>query len=251
MRGDLALIFAGGLLGSSHCIGMCGGFALSLGLGAPTVLGNLVRQLLYSAGRIFTYGVLGCASGFAGLWFASRSGPLVHAQALLSFAAGAFLIIQGMHSLVRFPRFSWSGRGTAKPVLPCQSGSFLGPLLTSPNASSMLIAGVLNGLMPCGLVYGYLALASSGASLPGGLATMVAFGLGTVPLMVLSGVGASALSRVARRRLFRVAGLCVLITGLIAVGRGFAFWVSADTTQCPGCRTGVPSLLSLDAILHW
>jgi uncharacterized protein len=250
MRGDLALILAGGLLGSSHCIGMCGGFALSLGLGAPTLLGNFGRQLLYSAGRIFTYGVLGCAAGFAGLWFARRSSPLVHAQSLLSFAAGVFLIVQGMHTLVRFPRFSWFKHATAGTILPCQSGSFLGPLLTSPRASSMLIAGVLNGLLPCGLVYGYLALASSGASLAGGLATMVAFGLGTVPLMVLSGVGASALSRVARRRLFRVAGLCVLATGLIAVGRGVAFWGCADTTQCPGCRTGAPSFFSLDAILH-
>jgi sulfite exporter TauE/SafE len=231
---ELALVALGGILGSSHCVGMCGGFALTIGLGARGPARALARQLVYSAGRIFTYSFLGCAAGFAGFWFARRSGALVHAQAALSVAAGVFLVVQGLLSLGLVPRFR-ARRGSGGP---CLLGSFVGPFLASPRWPLVFVAGVLNGLLPCGLVYAYLALASSTASLPGGLATMAAFGLGTVPVMVLTGAGGSALSHVARRRLFRVAAVCVLFTGLVSVARGASFWRSAhgpDAPRCPAC----------------
>lgn len=250
MMGDLALVLVGGFLGSSHCIGMCGGFALSIGIGSPSLGRNVVRQLLYSAGRIFTYGILGSFAGFAGLWFAKRSGPLIHAQAILSVAAGLLLMYQGLKTLKLLPASS-SAKSVARPGLPCQANSFLGPLLTSPQNSSMLIAGILNGFLPCGLVYGYLALASSRVSFSGGLVTMVAFGLGTVPLMVLTGAGATFLGHVARRRLFQVAGVCVLITGMMAVNRGFVFWGNGDQPQCPACDPeGASTLLPIHTLTH-
>ncbi len=241
MISDLALIFVGGFLGSSHCVGMCGGFALTIGLGAPGVARNLLRQVLYGAGRIFTYGILGSFAGFAGLWFARRSGPLVHTQALLSIAAGLLLVVQGVKSLRLFPR---SRLLRNRGPLPCQANSVLGPLLSSPHGSSVFLAGVLNGLLPCGLVYGYLALASSDASLVQGFGTMVAFGLGTLPIMVLTGVGASVLPLAARRKVFAIAAVCVLATGLLAVGRGVHFWNADRSTRCPGCSAGEESFLS-------
>ena len=64
---ELPLILLGGVLGSSHCVGMCGGFALSIGATAPNVMQNLTRQLIYSAGRVFTYGFLGAAGRLRGL----------------------------------------------------------------------------------------------------------------------------------------------------------------------------------------
>ncbi len=78
----------------------------------------------------------------------------------------------------------------------------------------------MTGLLPCGLVYGFLALACSTASLPRGAATMAAFGLGTVPLMVLTGTGASLVSMVTRRRLLRFAAWCVVLTGIVSLARG-------------------------------
>lgn len=236
MMEELALIVVGGVLGSSHCIGMCGGFALSIGLGSSRPHQNLARQLLYSAGRIFTYGILGSSAGFAALWFTKHSTPLVNAQAALSIAAGLLLIGLGLKSLRPWCGSGRTVRWRGRPNLTCPAHSFLGPLLNSPNASSMLIAGMLNGLLPCGLVYGYLALASSRASLFGGLVTMIAFGLGTVPLMVLSGLGASVLSRVARQRLFFVSAVCVLITGFVTVGRGVHSWRATNKASCPACH---------------
>jgi sulfite exporter TauE/SafE len=242
MIADLPLIFVGGLLGSSHCVGMCGGFALSVGVGSPGVARNLARQVSYSAGRVFTYAILGAFAGFAGLWLSRKAGTLVHAQAALSIAAGVVLIGQGMKSLGWVPGLgALLGR---RATLPCASLSFFGPLLMSPRASAMFLAGVLNGLLPCGLVYAYLALASSGASLVGGVVTMAAFGLGTVPLMMLTGLGSSVLTYAARRRVLRVAAVLVLLTGFLALGRGVAFWHAGDSSSCPACAGRQPSLVS-------
>jgi sulfite exporter TauE/SafE len=233
---DLPLIVLGGVLGSSHCVGMCGGFALLIGVGAPSVAKNLTRQLVYSSGRIFTYAFLGATAGCAGLWFSRQSTHLVHAQALLSLAAGILLIVQGLITLRLIPSPAAllghaGGKGGA-----CLGGSLVGPFFASPRWNLVFLAGILNGFLPCGLVYAYLALASSTASLPRGLVTMAAFGAGTVPVMVLTGVGVAAFSLTRRRQLFRIAGVCVLLTGVLAVSRGAFAWTARHPSECPGCR---------------
>jgi sulfite exporter TauE/SafE len=237
---DLPLIALGGLLGSSHCVGMCGGFAVTIGLPASSLSRNLVRQLAYGAGRIFTYAFLGSAAGFAGFWFARQSSTLIRVQSLLSLTAGVILIAQGFEAMGLMPRGRMRKRTSGRPGVSCLAGSFAGPFLASTRWQHVFVAGVLNGFLPCGLIYGYLALASSTASLPAGMATMAAFGTGTVPAMVLTGAGASILTYPSRRRLFRIAGACVLATGLLAVNRGLASWNSTvDPARCPACEPSV------------
>jgi hypothetical protein len=97
----------------------------------------------------------------------------------------------------------------------------------------------LTGFLPCGLVYGFLTLASSSASVVHGLLTMVAFGAGTAPIMILTGVGGSLLSHSSRRHMLRVSAVCVLVTGLISLGRGVMFVQfpgSAALESCPFCQ---------------
>ena len=106
--------------------------------------------------------------------------------------------------------------------------------MTAPGWSNVLLAGVLTGFLPCGLVYGFLGLASSSASIFHGLLTMLAFGAGTAPIMILTGAGGSLLSHSARRHLMRVAAVCVMITGLISLARGVMF--VAVPRQCPARR---------------
>lgn len=244
---DLPLIVLGGLLGSSHCVGMCGGFVLAIGLTARGASRNLSRQLVYCAGRIFTYGFLGSVAGFAGFWSTRRSGTLVHAQSLLSLTAGVILIVQGLGSLGFVTRGRFDGSKNRRSAVSCLAGSFTRAILSSARWHHVFVAGMFNGLLPCGLVYGYLALASSTASLPAGMVTMAAFGAGTVPAMVLTGVGTSVLSHTSRRRLFRIAGACVLVTGLLAINRGVASWVAGATSRCPGCQ---PSNAATPPAIH-
>jgi hypothetical protein len=228
---ELPLIALGGLLASSHCVGMCGGFAITIGMGSKHLFDNVSRQTIYSLGRVFTYTFLGATAGFAGFWFANRTAQLVHAQAILSIAAGTILIVQALLTLGFIPKRWLAHKG--QPV--CLLGSFVGPFLASPHRSIVFLAGMLNGLLPCGLVYGYLALATSTARLTSGFQIMLAFGLGTIPIMIVTGISGALLSRTARQRVFQVAAICVLLTGLLAVNRGLLFWNTGLPIRCPGC----------------
>lgn len=234
---ELPLVFLGGLLGSAHCVGMCGGFALSIGIGASGPWSNLRRQLTYTLGRILTYSFLGVAAGYGGFWLSRRAESLVNVQAALSMLAGTLLLVQGLLALGLWPpRLTPGWRFGAAP---CLAGTFVGPFLAAPGWSNVLLSGVLTGFLPCGLVYGFLTLASSSASVLHGLLTMCAFGAGTAPLLILTGVGGSLLSRPARRHLLRVSAVCVLLTGVISLARGAMFVQmpgSAALETCPFCR---------------
>jgi sulfite exporter TauE/SafE len=233
---ELPLVFLGGLLGSAHCVGMCGGFALAIGVGSRDLTSNVLRQLTYTLGRVLTYSFFGVAAGYGGFWLSRRAEGLINVQAGLSILAGGLLVFQGLLSLGLVPRraFRVGGGGT-----PCLAGTFAGPFLTAPGWSNALLAGVLTGFLPCGLVYGFLGLASSSASIVHGLLTMLAFGAGTAPIMILTGAGGSLLSLSARRHLMRVAAVCVLLTGLISLARGVMFVQfpeGAPVGACPFCR---------------
>jgi sulfite exporter TauE/SafE len=199
---------------------MCGGFALGIGLGAPSLAANVMRQVVYTTGRVFTYAFLGIATGYAGSRIAGRSGLWINAQAALCLLAGLLLVGQGLLGLGLIPR-RWRAKPSGGPL--CLAGTFVGPFLRSPRMSDVLLAGIFTGFLPCGLVYGFLALASSSASVPQGLLTMALFGAGTGPLMILAGAGGSLLPHVARRNVLRVSACCILLTGCLSIARGLLF----------------------------
>lgn len=233
---ELPLVFLGGLLGSAHCIGMCGGFAVTIGLSAAGVMANLRRQLIYSAGRIFTYSFLGIGAGYTGLWVANRASVWINAQAALCVLAGLLLTGQGLLALGLVPRRFSSTRSSGGSL--CLARSFVGPFLASSRSTDVLLAGVLTGFLPCGLVYGFLALASSSASISSGLIIMMLFGAGTAPLMILAGAGASLLSYARRQSLLRISAVCVCLTGVVSIARGVLFlqiWSVPEVARCVFC----------------
>jgi uncharacterized protein len=230
---ELAMIFFGGVLGSSHCVGMCGGFALSIGAGTTSLRANVRRQLIYSLGRIFTYSAAGAAAGYGGMRLAHALPSLVHAQAVLAIAAGVALVVQGAKSA------GWLRLGRPRSTHgPCFSQTFFASFLKGPGLGNVFLAGVFTGFLPCGLVYAFLALATSTSDIWQGLVRMMLFGSGTVPLMVLTGCGGSLLGLTARRKALRVAALCVVATGAISILRGCGFldWPGVDVIGCPMCR---------------
>lgn len=229
---ELPLVFVGGLLGSAHCVGMCGGFAVLLGAGTRSLGANVGRQLLYSAGRISTYAVIGAAVGYGGVRLTGLALPLINVQAVLSIIAGVLLVVEGLHAAGYLQRWR-----TASTSAGCPFTGGLGSLLRSRGASAAFLAGVFTGFLPCGLVYAYLALATAAGGLWQGWLTMACFGAGTVPLMVLAGSGGSLLTVDSRQKVLRVAAICVVVTGLISLTRGAA---ALNATGAPGTASACP-----------
>ena len=224
---EALMIFAGGLLGSAHCIGMCGGFVLTLGSAQRTWTANLGRQLIYATGRIGTYALAGAVVGYGGWRLGHDMSALVNVQAILAIGAGVLLVVEGIFStgLLRRP---WSG------AKMCPGAGALAGLLRAPHAGSVFAAGVFNGLLPCGLVYAYLALAASAGSVGRGAGVMLLVGLGTVPLLALTGLGGALLNLAQRRRLFQAAAWCMILTGALSLARGWQFLhLTSDAT--PAC----------------
>lgn len=213
---ELPLIFVTGFLGSSHCVGMCGPIALVLGTNQHRFGSNLGRQLVFTLGRIFTYSFLGLVASFTGWWLLRQPLAFINLQSALSIVAGTVLVILGLSyvGLLRVPA-AWLA-----PVVSCTSAKWLKTLLTTPGYTTALLAGVFTGFIPCGLVYAMLGIAATTGDPAQGLFTMIAFGLGTAPLMILAGCGGSLLSHAARGRILRVAALCVIAAGLITIARG-------------------------------
>ena len=163
-----------GLAGSLHCVGMCGPLALSLPVPHNSDLSRIAGGLLYNTGRILSYTMMGLVFGSIGsLLISSRL------QSVLSIALGVIIL---SYLLVPKEYFHLSGtNGIIKPFMLLRQQ--LSALFRSQKFSSLFFIGILNGLLPCGLVY--LALSSSiisASPVYGGL-FMLFFGLGTFPMM--------------------------------------------------------------------
>lgn len=268
---DFSLILLGGLLGSSHCVGMCGGFALTLGTGATTWRHNLARQSAYGCGRIFTYATLGAAAGFGGRSLVLAT-SLFNIQAVLAIAAGLLLVSQGLRATSLWDALKRRRNQTLaapksasldiassvtrpagfKPPLCVRSG-LLATLLRKSGIAGPALGGVMTGFLPCGLVYAMLALAVSSGNLADGALTMICFGVGTLPLMIGLGVGVSLVSLANRRRLFQLAAWCIILTGGLSLARGAYALTSlgrptSEQTppKCPLCKAAGESAAGND-----
>src|SRR6478752_808684 len=168
----LITAFIMGAIGTMHCLGMCGPLALSLPIVSNNDLSRFISALLYNIGRVFTYSFLGAIVGFAGLGFA-----LFGYQQLLSVIMGIILLL-----FIFLPKISF-GKPKYMAQFFVNVNNRLGVLFRQKNYRSVFFIGMLNGLLPCGLVYIAIAGAVSTASVFKSSLFMAAFGLGTLPLM--------------------------------------------------------------------
>lgn len=201
--GLLAALVAG-LIGSTHCLGMCGGIAGALGLAANGRAGLVAA---YSTGRIASYAVAGAIVGGlgAGLAGIGNAGPV------LRILMGAAFILLGLQVALGWKLLAPLEAAGAR--LWARLSPAARALMPPRHAGHALALGALWGWLPCGLVYGMLAAAAGTGSAAGGAAVMVAFGLGTAPAMIglgwASGRGSGWLT--ARRK--RALGWLLVIFG--------------------------------------
>lgn len=199
-----------GLLGGGHCLGMCGGLmsALTLAIPAEQRAQRFKLLLAYNLGRIFSYASAGLLLGLAG-WALTNS----PAAMLLRVLAGLLLIAMGLYLAgwwSGLTRIEALGRGLWRHIQPL-TRRFM-PVTNVPRA---LILGGLWGWLPCGLVYSTLLWASSQGNALDSAALMLTFGLGTLPVLLATGMAAERLTALLRKRGVRMAGgVLVMLFGV-------------------------------------
>jgi len=208
-KAGLLLIFFTGILVSLHCIGMCSGFVVSYA--SNTSKNEIIPHLCYNGGRILSYTVLGALLGLIGSVFAFND----QIRSYLAIFAGVFMVVFGLSMF--FPQLR---RFVTLPGLNLHSSTQSG----NQNKKGPVLIGLMNGLMPCGPLQAMLIYAVGTGSVIEGALVMLAFGLGTVPLMLILGslTSIAASSRVWIHKIVKFSGVLVLVLGLIMLNRGFA-----------------------------
>lgn len=210
-----------GLLGGGHCLGMCGGLMGALTLAIPAERRHHRLRLLvaYNAGRILSYTTAGLLLGLAG--WALASGPLA---TVMRSIAGLLLIAMGLYLAgwwSGLTRIEVLGRGLWRHLQPITRRCM--PITSAPRA---LVLGGLWGWLPCGLVYSTLLWAASQGDALRSAALMLAFGLGTLPVLLATGLAAERLVSLLRRRGVRIAGgLLVILFGLWTLPGPHQHWL--------------------------
>jgi sulfite exporter TauE/SafE len=204
-----------GLLGSFHCVGMCGGFVLALGRPGRPPWRQVGVQALFHLGKAATYLLLGALAGTAGSALA-RAAWFPAAQAVLAAAAGVLMVLAGLQILGLLAELPLGSLfGPASPY-----GRAVRAVSGARGASAPLVLGALTGLLPCPLVYAFLAAALAAGSLLGALGTMGLLALGSFPALALVALAGAALGPRLRHRAVRVAGATVVLLGLVTFARG-------------------------------
>ena len=170
----MAFIF--GLLGSLHCIGMCGPIVIALPSSQQNKSSFVLKRLIYNSGRVVTYSILGAFCGWVG-----QTIKIAGYQSTLSISLGILILLMvflpSKCGIKIFP-FGFYHKSVLKVK------AFWGKLFKSNSYMSFLLIGLLNGFLPCGLVYIALAAAASTGSTVDGLMYMLMFGVGTIPIML-------------------------------------------------------------------
>jgi sulfite exporter TauE/SafE len=216
-----------GLLGSGHCVGMCGPLAAVAGASGN---GHAVRHaLVYNTARIISYCAIGAL--FGGLGYAIGSAAdIARWSQIIRIAMSAVLLLIGLQLLLprtRFNPFERVGARFWQRIAP-----FARRLKPGERTSHLFALGLLWGWLPCGLVYSLLALAAVSGSAASGAATMAAFGVGTLPAMIGIGISGRGLAALRRPAMRKVLGVALIVSGI---------WVAA----MPASR-----LLAPDAMHH-
>ncbi len=208
----ISMAFVTGLLGTGHCIGMCGGLVSALALSEAGQKGGWFFHLLYNAGRITTYTFIGAIVGWLGSALAYTDKFKTLTRSLL-VGSDIFVILVGLGTA---GLFGWLNAAKLDFPGPMQlMTAATGQLRKLPPALAALPLGLLFGFIPCGYLYAVAITAAQSASVTTGALMLLAFGLGTAPSLFFFGSAAHWLSGKARTWMLRIAGLVVAGMGIV------------------------------------
>lgn len=231
-----------GLLGSFHCIGMCGPIALAIPLKTNSWLARITGGVIYNLGRAITYAIMGAVFGMLG-----RGLVMSGFQQWVSIIMGAIMVLSVITPSIYKNRFN-AEKGVFSFVGKLKMS--LGKLFTQRNYNSLFLIGLLNGLLPCGLVYFAIAGAiATGSSISGSL-FMFVFGLGTIPMLLAISLLGNMVTVELRKKITKLIPYAVVFIGVLFILRGLSLGIpylsppekamtvpveQADEEQKPSC----------------
>lgn len=228
------LMLGSGLLGGfGHCAGMCGpvvaAYTLGIGLPAGHMRTYPLPQVMYNAGRITTYSIMGGIMGMTGS-FAGIAASIERFQNLTMATVGLVMVILGLASTgwCSLPKGS-AGRNITAPVSAFVS-RIIRFISATDTTGSVYVIGMVTGFIPCGLLYSaYIAAAGTGATAGSaaegflrGMSMLFLFGLGTAPALLLIGHITARKGEWIRKRLYTAASLFMIAIGAIFIYRAFS-----------------------------
>ncbi|WP_299334564.1 sulfite exporter TauE/SafE family protein [uncultured Psychroserpens sp.] len=210
-----ALIF--GLLGSFHCIGMCGPIAFMLPVDRSNSTKKVFQILTYHFGRLLAYSLIGLVFGLVG-----KGLYLFGVQQQLSIVIGILMIVIVLIPTQTFNRYNFS-----KPIYKVISKvkSSLGQALKKKSADTFLTIGFLNGFLPCGLVYMAVIASIATQNAVQSSLYMFLFGIGTIPLMTTAIYLGKFLNATVKQRIQKAIPVFVIIIGLLFIIRGMGLGI--------------------------
>ncbi len=215
---DLSLAFIAGLLGSGHCVGMCGSLVSAFFVRMGERGRGFLPMACYHAGRIGIYGIIGVVAASLGVALVS-TGIVGKAQAVLQILAGALVLVLALDLVGWLPV-----RLPAVGLPPVLAGRIFADAGRRGAAGGALLGGVVNGLMPCAMTLSMAVKATSAATPLEGALLMLSFGMGTLPAMTLVGTLFSRLGAPARGWLLRGAAGVVAALGGVTLVEGLRFF---------------------------
>ncbi|MBC2845813.1 sulfite exporter TauE/SafE family protein [Winogradskyella flava] len=206
-----------GLLGSLHCVGMCGPIAFMLPVDRSNSFKKVSQISIYHFGRLLAYSIIGLVFGLVG-----RSLYIFGIQQQLSIAIGILMIL-----LVLIPYKTLGKYNLSKPLnkIISKVKSNLGQALKKKTADTFLTIGFLNGFLPCGLVYMAVFGAVATGSLVQGSFYMILFGIGTIPLMTSAIYLGKFLNQAIKQRIQKAIPVFVIIIGVLFILRGLGLGI--------------------------
>ena len=206
-----------GLLGSFHCVGMCGPIALAIPLKTNSWLARISGGVLYNLGRAITYALMGAVFGLLG-----RGLVMSGFQQWVSVIMGAIMILSVITPSIYKNRFN-AEKGLFSFVGKIKVS--LGKLFAQRSYGSLFLIGLLNGLLPCGLVYFAIAGAiATGSSMTGSM-FMFIFGLGTLPMLLAISLIGNLITLELRKKITRLIPYAIVFIGLLFILRGLSLGI--------------------------
>lgn len=217
MSPEILTAFFVGLFGSLHCIGMCGPIAIALPVPNSGNLYFVAGRLLYNLGRVVTYSFLGAVFGLLG----SRL-VISGFQQSVSIALGIAIVIAVLIPPKYKAKIS-QHQIVQKLSTPLKSG--ISELFKRGTFTAMFLIGILNGFLPCALVYVALAGAIASGDAISGSAVMILFGLGTIPAMFAATLFGKFINLNIRKKINRAIPVLAIVLGLLFIVRGMALGI--------------------------